>query len=189
MRDVVLDPPESLLGQLQRGLGRGYLACVRDKRADALLHGIHSDPRWDRQGEERAAYYAKLALALRVDVTPMANAVQEGDVRDGRGALAADVLLEMAVRGRDDALDALRAALRHDGWSLALLALDEAEPRYGRRLLERFVWWRLGRRWSSKPSPLTRRCPGDDGPRRCQSFVRSTGTRRLAPKRRSRTPR
>ena len=64
-----LDPPETLRGQLQRGLGRGYLHVQRhglDHGADheVLLHCILYDPRWDRQVEERASYYAGLALLL-----------------------------------------------------------------------------------------------------------------------------
>ena len=137
MGDDALDPPETLLGQLQRGLGRGYLASTRGGVGkDELLHCIVHDPRWDRQVEERATYYAKLAIELRVDVEPIASAVRAGDPRDWEGGLAADVLMGMAVRGREDALEALREELRHDGWLLALAALDDAEQEYGRKLLE-----------------------------------------------------
>ncbi len=103
---------------------------------DELLRCVLHDPRWDRQLEERAAYYGKLGIALRVDVEPVANAVRGGDARDWQGGLAADVLMEMAVRGRRDALRALREELRHEGWLLALGALDNAEQEYGRKLLE-----------------------------------------------------
>ncbi|MAQ14968.1 MAG: hypothetical protein CMN30_09260 [Sandaracinus sp.] len=131
-----LDPPETLLGPLQRGLGRGYLAATRGGVGEhALLHCILHDPRWDPQLEERASYYAELAIELRLAVDPLAPAIREGGPA-GSGGLAADVSMEMAVRGRADALEALRAELRHEGWLLALDALARAEWQYGRTLLE-----------------------------------------------------
>lgn len=125
-------PPDTLLGQLQRGLGRGYLAVLRARRgADELLACIAEDPRWDRQVEERAAFYAKLALELEVPVAPIATAMAGGE----DGYLAADVLAEMAVRGRGDALTALRGGLRESDWLTALEALDRAEQEYGEALV------------------------------------------------------
>lgn len=130
-----LDPPETVLGQLQRGLGRAHLAATRGGAGEGeWLHCVSHDPRWDRQLEERAAYYAKLGLELCVDVTPVGEAVRSGDPRRWDGGLAADVLMEMAVRGRADALQALRAELRHDGWLAALTALERARE-YGRNIL------------------------------------------------------
>jgi len=123
-----IDAPDTLRGQLQRGLGRGYLAALQARRgADELLTCIAQDPRWDRQIEERAAYYAKLALELEVPVEPIATAMA------GRedGYLAADVLAEMAARGREDALTALRDGLGQSGWLTALEALESAEQEHG----------------------------------------------------------
>ncbi len=130
-----IEAPDTLLGQLQRGLGRGYLAAIRAKRgSEELLTCIAHDPRWDRQLEERAAYYGRLAVELRVPVEPIAAALGRGE-RDGLRSLPADVLAEMAVRGRDDALAALRHGLHQAAWLLALEALSDAEDEYDEVLL------------------------------------------------------
>jgi len=133
---VELDPPTTLLGQLQRGLGRGQLTPRRTKAgASELVHCVTHDPRWDRQVEERAGYYAQLAVLLVVEVDSFAAAVRAGDPERGDGSLASDVLMEMALRGRADALSALRAELRHEGWLLALESLANGEERHGRSLI------------------------------------------------------
>ncbi|RLB48200.1 MAG: hypothetical protein DRJ42_23770 [Deltaproteobacteria bacterium] len=137
MHEGAIAGSETLLGQLQRGRGRGYLAAIRAGGGEAeLLTCIVHDPRWDQQLEERASYYGRLAVELGLSVDPIAKAVREGDPHDGIGGLPADVLMEMALRGRTDALRALREELRHDGWLSALEALVYAEHEYGRQLLE-----------------------------------------------------
>ncbi|MEM1414437.1 MAG: hypothetical protein AAGH15_06035 [Myxococcota bacterium] len=135
-RQLTIAPPNGLLGQLQRGLGRGYRAAAKAGIGkDELLRCVLDDPRVDRQLEERDAYYGGLAVLLGLDVEPLAAALRTGDLATGRGALAADTLREMAVRGRNDARNALRDALDGRGWPLALCALEEADALYGHRLL------------------------------------------------------
>jgi len=64
--DEPLAHPSSLLGQLQRGRGMGFLAALDAPPtvvAPLLLECIIYDPRWDAQLEQRADYYALLPLS------------------------------------------------------------------------------------------------------------------------------
>ena len=67
-------PPDTPLGMLQRGRGAGYLwALQQDPRTlhPLLMECITHDPRVDHQLEERADYYARLALLPRMDLAPL----------------------------------------------------------------------------------------------------------------------
>ncbi|NOY94738.1 MAG: hypothetical protein GXP55_26470 [Deltaproteobacteria bacterium] len=137
MRDYALDSPETLLGQLQRGLGRGFLASMRGRVGkDELLNCVLHDPRSDPQLEERASYYAKLAIESELAVEAVAKAVRAANAETVCAGLPAEVLMEMAVRGRNDALVALREELRQDGWLQAVLVMNHAEHQYGHPLME-----------------------------------------------------
>jgi len=62
--DKPLADPSSLLGQIQRGRGAGFLAAFATDPtvlAPLALAGILDDPRCDRQGDSRGNYYACLA--------------------------------------------------------------------------------------------------------------------------------
>lgn len=123
-----LSSPDTVLGQLQRGQGRGYLAARESNDVDALLHCIHHDPRWDRQLERRDMYYARLAMELDVDIGAIAARfdVPFGD-HDDELNLTAKVLVELGERGVAGAFDALRAALRSPNWRAAAQALSFAQ--------------------------------------------------------------
>ncbi|MFK7999697.1 MAG: HEAT repeat domain-containing protein [Polyangiales bacterium] len=123
-----LSSPNTVLGQLQRGQGRGYLAARESNDVDALLHCIHRDPRWDRQLERRDIYYARLAMELEVDIRAIAARfdVSFGD-HDDELNLTAGVLVELGKRGVTGAFDALRAALRSPNWRAAARALSFAQ--------------------------------------------------------------
>jgi hypothetical protein len=114
-------PPESLHGQLQRGRG---LAARRGVPADLLLDCICTDPRDDRQTESRDWFYARLAVDSALPVEPIADHLfdaADAAGPDERVGLAVDVLVEMAGRGRTDAIPPLRRYVtvgRH--WQLAL---------------------------------------------------------------------
>ena len=76
-------------GRLQRGLGSGYQWAVGEGRviaADLVAACVRDDPRCDRQLDDRAGYYARLALELGVQVSP------EDD-------LGIPVLGRMAIKG------------------------------------------------------------------------------------------
>lgn len=57
--DMVLADPSSLLGQIQRGRGAGFLAALAADPtvvAPLTLVCILGDPRFDRQGDSRGDY-------------------------------------------------------------------------------------------------------------------------------------
>ncbi|MFT4705079.1 MAG: hypothetical protein ACI81R_002787 [Bradymonadia bacterium] len=126
---VDLSPSDTLRGQLQRGLGRGYLGALASREISLLLECVLNDARWDRQIEERAAYYANLAIALAAPVDPLADAVCRWRPGDRDGNLAVDVLVEMARRGHSAARQALSDAARGSAMVLvfeAVFGLDDA---------------------------------------------------------------
>lgn len=168
--ETKLESPDTLLGQLQRGQGRGYLAAREAKDVDALLHCIHHDPRWDRQVERRDVYYARLAIDLDVDMSAIAAHFDE----DADLNLTAEVLVELGERGVMRAFDVLRAALRSTNWRAALRGLRVAQSDRVESLLnkaelsalmeheglEDVVWddaeWRLWSKLEPRLLPLMR---------------------------------
>jgi hypothetical protein len=127
-----LDHPDSLLGQLQRGRGAGFLAATRERPEDLwplLLQCITRDPRWDRQLEERGDYYARLALLTGMDLSPLREYLRHHDDTDNSGSdawLTLGVLGRSALRGSSDAVSILREYVeRGQHWSSALDSLAE----------------------------------------------------------------
>ncbi|WP_125778405.1 hypothetical protein [Antribacter gilvus] len=96
-----LAPASSDLGLLQRGRGNGWRRAAESVRhgRDHLLACVADDPRWDRQVEHRATYYATLAIRLSLPATEVCVLV------DGTedGWLAESVLEAMAEHGDTDA--------------------------------------------------------------------------------------
>lgn len=115
-------PPETLLGQLQRGRGAGYLRAISSSANDLselLIDCITNDPRLDSQVESRADYYASLALKLNIDISGIAAYVQEYDDKaesNWNTPLAVETLGEMAKRGRADAAEFLCDYIRTGRW-------------------------------------------------------------------------
>jgi hypothetical protein len=111
--DLVLADPATVLGQLQRGRGGGWLAAARGGDGRELLRScLRRDLRWDSQIEERADYYARLVIALKLtghDIDP--NEVAADD--DARS-------LGLSVLGR--------LAVRRDAAALQLLQLELERP-------------------------------------------------------------
>ena len=104
---------EDLDGLLERGRGAGYLAAVERGRSasDAVLRCVFEDPRWDRQIESRADYYASLLITL--GATPVQPIVELLEQRERNEVwLAHDVLLQLAWRGHLGALAAAIERLR-----------------------------------------------------------------------------
>ncbi len=134
-RVPILAPPDSLLGQLQRGRGHGVLRALRhDPRSvhGFLLDCILSDPRWDRRRESRDFYYAALAEANGLDLTPIQAHLRLFDSVDRSGQrtfLALQTLSHLAGRKYGEALPILREYLgygrRWDQVAAALEALGE----------------------------------------------------------------
>lgn len=118
---ITLDSPDTRLGQLQRGQGRGYLAVRKAKDIDALLHCIHHDPRWHPYTQRYELFYAHLALDLNVDAGAVAS---HFDDEEPALNLTANVLGEMGLRGATSAFDELRSAFRTPNWRAAVQTLN-----------------------------------------------------------------
>ncbi len=123
-------PADSLLGQLQRGCGLGFLRALREDASvvrplllDCLLH----DPRWDRQVETRADYYAALIAHTALPLEPLDAHLRAAEtVSYNLYDLALDTLCALAARGYAPAVAILRAYLTYgDYWDVAFEALME----------------------------------------------------------------
>jgi hypothetical protein len=108
------DRLESLLGQLELGLGVGFRRALRapaDEVCEMVLDCVDRDTRLDWHLDERADYYALLLLAAGVDVATVELLVAAheltGDDPKDRSTLPLDVLVRMGVRGSRGAEDAL----------------------------------------------------------------------------------
>lgn len=125
--------PDTLLGQLQRGLGSGARAALAatDGAAEAVLESIAIDQRWDGQIDDRADYYARLVLALRINVNVLEGLVRAYEPQQGwnREPLALKVLGRLVQLGNEVAVSALRReAMSGRYWVEAIdgLVLDAA---------------------------------------------------------------
>ncbi len=82
-----LADPESLLGMLQRGRGKGYLAAL-DAAPETvwplLLECVANDPRLDRDVEDREEYYAGLIAATHMDLEPFRSYLVQNDSKEDR---------------------------------------------------------------------------------------------------------
>ena len=123
---------DSLLGMLQRGRGKGYLAALEAPPQTVwplLYECVTNDPRLDRL-EDRVEYYASLILKTAMDLEPLQEYVRQNDNRrDSYGwkvtNFALGTLEDLADRGNRQALEILRdyAAYGHD-WELITLCFD-----------------------------------------------------------------
>jgi hypothetical protein len=106
--------PGSLLGQLELGLGVGFLRALRapaDEVSELVLDCVDRDPRLDLNLDERDDYYALLLLAVGVDAVAVERLVSAheptGDDPEDHSTLPLEVLLRMGVRGSRGAQHAL----------------------------------------------------------------------------------
>ena len=130
-------PADSLLGQLQRGRGAGFLRALREDASvvrplllDCLLH----DPRWDRQVETRADYYAALIAHSALPLDPLDAHLRAAEtdahtlfdrVRNAN-SLALTTLRALSARGYAPAIPIMRAYLDYgESWDEAFEALME----------------------------------------------------------------
>lgn len=141
--DAELEDPQTRLGQLQRGRGAGFLSALAAGEAAIadVLTAAAFDPRWDRQIESRAGYYAALLHALGADPHPLAVRIAEIGARTEDDAwdawLPIDVLVRLAERG-----DAAAAGLLADavaGGPLWRACLDAVADVGGEALLRRTI--------------------------------------------------
>ena len=63
----------SIEADLRLGRGAGYRAALRAGAAHEVLSCVLHDPRWDRQLEARAPYYARLLVVLDADISLVAE--------------------------------------------------------------------------------------------------------------------
>jgi hypothetical protein len=141
--DVVMQSAGTLLGQLQRGLGRAARRAAQVPGAGELVYEcVRRDPRWDRQVESRSLYYARLMVDLEVSCEPLADHLfNADDLIDGdewRTSLTIDVLADLVRLSRREAAEPLRRyALEGENWYEALNALtDLGEPSLTQGLAE-----------------------------------------------------
>lgn len=93
MPAVPLADPTTRLGQLQRGHGRGFRRALTDGVAahDDLLACVLADPRREPEFEARSRYYAELAAALALPLSPLLAHAVDGPA----AALVCDTLAGM----------------------------------------------------------------------------------------------
>jgi hypothetical protein len=109
-----LDGSETLLGRLQRGLGSAAREVLDSGAPDAreLVRAcLEADPRWDTDLDDRADYYAVLAISTGLDVADVAALAADkprGDGPDQGPSPVLGVLARMAARGNAEAITALR---------------------------------------------------------------------------------
>lgn len=126
---------ETLLGQLQRGRGAGFLAALDMPRSQAwslLIECITHDPRWDSQLEDRGGYYAALILASGMPLDPIARRLREQDgSQQWGGTLCIEVLAHLARRRHASAALLLRQVAESadtlELWQTAFDALMETQ--------------------------------------------------------------
>jgi hypothetical protein len=123
------DDPATFRGQLQRGRGIAARRAPREPgAADAVYECVISDPRWDRQVDQRDGYLASLILRLDLSLEPIERHLTASDDEDVDGVeLALQVLALLPFVGRRDATAVLRRyALEGRHWDAALDAIGSA---------------------------------------------------------------
>ncbi len=133
---VNLADPDSLLGLLQRGRGKGYLMALDTPPRQVwplLLECITNDPQLDRQWRPDREYYVSLILKTGMDLEPLASFVRQNDAQDDDNSSNVDftlwVLERLAQRDNSQAWEFLREYLRHgcDFRWIAFVVHDLAE--------------------------------------------------------------
>jgi hypothetical protein len=109
---------DSLLGQLQRGRGSGFLRALQEDVAvvrPLVLDCVTHDPRWDGQLEDRSSYYATLIMQITLPLDPFdafLRTCSENNLLDSEYILL-DTLCALARRGDLSAVAVLRAYLTY----------------------------------------------------------------------------
>lgn len=131
-----LADPESLLGMLQRGRGKGYLAALeaaRETVCPLLFECVTNDPRLDKQLEEREGYYGSLILATGMSLEPFRSYQRQNDSQDDCPDWSMSLLLWTLSYLADDkqdaaALEILREYVSYgQKWENVLRVLADAD--------------------------------------------------------------
>lgn len=127
--------PDTLLGQLQRGLGSGARAALAgaDGAVEAVLESIAIDQRWDHRLDSRADYYARLVRALEIGTSAVddqlrTHASRTPDHALHREPMALAVLGRLAQFGDRAAVAALRREAASGRYRAAATQRLEPEP-------------------------------------------------------------
>ncbi len=91
-----LADPGSLLGMLQRGRGKGYLAALEARPETVwplLFECLTNDPRHDPQCENREDYYASLIVATDMELEPLRSHLVRHDADDDNDDWSLGLLL------------------------------------------------------------------------------------------------
>lgn len=146
-----LAPADSLLGQLQRGRGAGFLWALREDPASLhplLMACVIADPRWDRQIETRSDYYASLIIYAGLPLDAFEahlRALNETDSDLFGYLLTLQTVCSLAICGHAGAAALLRDYVGYgEYWDMAAEALANAPdtpidlPELDRIIGERF---------------------------------------------------
>ncbi|MFD0903021.1 hypothetical protein [Actinomadura sediminis] len=104
--------PDTLLGALQHGLGRGAARAMRDPEAasSAVLACLRRDHRWWWTVDERAVYLARLVRDLKIPIArvlAVLDGVPPEDDENGAG-LTLEVLEVLGRTGNREAVEGVR---------------------------------------------------------------------------------
>jgi hypothetical protein len=148
-----LAEPESLLGMLRRGRGKGYLAALKPAPEAVwplLFECITNDPRLDRQCEAREEYYASLIVATGMDLEPLRSHLVQNDAADDDDwsvGLLLSTLSCLAEQKRSPAaLQILREYVSYgSAWHSVLFDLMDADTSAGLELSVAVLCRRIAR--------------------------------------------
>ena len=135
-------PSSSILGQLQRGRGCGYVAAVAagQNAHEDLFHCLLSDPRNDGQLESREGYYAELLVALDLPLAPLVAHLRDRDVELGHAVLAGTWRLghqaTRALLSSPHSNAALVTGIAEQLWDLQWASLVDLPPRAAKVFLK-----------------------------------------------------
>ncbi len=127
--ELRLDPADTLLGQLQRGRGAGFLRAMREEPAfvhSQLIECVTRDPRCETQIETRSDYYARLILLTGMNLDPLRRYLEttEEDRLGWETTLTIITLGRLAELGDSSAAFILRDYISYGAlWDLALQKL------------------------------------------------------------------
>ena|GEM_PF-1174312 len=135
-RRMVLADPDSLLGMLQRGRGKGCLMALERPPQEVwslLFECVTNHPRSNELFAPDEDYYASLILRTGMDLEPLLSFVRQndelGDTDDVDVDLALSTLRSLARRGSRRALEFLREYLQHGSafWRITRIVEDLAQ--------------------------------------------------------------
>lgn len=131
MNDEDWADPDTLLGMLERGRGRGLRLALSEPGADAqVARCIQRDVKWELQTEQRGEYFASLVAVLGLPLGELAVDLTDPELPY---TVWFETALALARRGSDSAVQLLHAYLRDAAPARSVevaveLIWDEAGP-------------------------------------------------------------